>query len=249
MKICPQCTSDSHERTSSTGLRVVLCLILIFIVPYGFFICWVPFIFPHKFHCNVCGYHGKEEELLTLDWRESEELKEKHRELHESLQLVKDRWVQDTEHNSYKVVHGKGQYLLIKVQENNIVPYRIVGYHIDSKPNIILIKDNLAENFNVTLSISKNVDKSNIQLNDFGKTILMDEEFDEFLNRSLLAFSQWLTQSNKVAIKVDIEVLLNSERTIIEGKNNFSNKSTLFAGENETKEETTANKKDSNFHI
>ncbi|KUO51956.1 MAG: hypothetical protein APF76_06905 [Desulfitibacter sp. BRH_c19] len=246
MKICPQCTSDSHERTSSTGLRVVGCIVLLFI-PYGFFICWVPFVLPHKFLCNVCGYHGKEEELLNLDWRESEELKGQHRELHEKLQPVKDMWVQDTKQNSYKVIHGKGQYLLLKVLENNIVPYRIVGYDKDTDPKRIMIKDNLVENFNVTSSISKIIDKSNVQVNDFGKTILLDEEVTKFFSCNVEEFSQWLNEQAKVALLIDIEVLPNTERTIIEGKNGYSNKSTLFTNENE--EEASDSKKYNDFHV
>ncbi|MFZ5944682.1 MAG: hypothetical protein ACOYVD_11265 [Bacillota bacterium] len=71
MKLCPECKSDSIERSSSTGVRVVVCIILLFI-PYGLFICWIPFVFSHTYRCNICGTDVKESDLIDLDWREKE---------------------------------------------------------------------------------------------------------------------------------------------------------------------------------
>jgi len=73
MMHCPACKSDSIEKNSSIGLRVIACIILLFI-PYGIFLCWIPFIIPYTFTCKVCGYSANENELISIDWREKEKL-------------------------------------------------------------------------------------------------------------------------------------------------------------------------------
>jgi transcription initiation factor IIE alpha subunit len=87
MKVCPECKSDLLEDTSSTALRVVVCIVLLFI-PFGIFICWVPFIFPRNYACKNCGADVPTPQ--DIDWREFEEKKEEYKELQENKRVKKE---------------------------------------------------------------------------------------------------------------------------------------------------------------
>ncbi|MBZ4655217.1 MAG: hypothetical protein JG781_2576 [Peptococcaceae bacterium] len=86
MKLCPKCHSDSIERTSSIGLRVVICILILIFIPFGLLFCWIPFVFPHTYQCHNYGKDMKEEEVVEMDWREREALLEKEKRLEEKLQ-------------------------------------------------------------------------------------------------------------------------------------------------------------------
>src|SRR5690554_4192399 len=127
MKLCPECKSDSLVKTSSTGLRVIVCVVLLFI-PYGLFFCWIPFVFPHSYRCNICGAELKAPDLLDLDWREREVLMEKHKQLETKLNPMLEHWVQDQQGSLGKIVKSKGQFLLLQVAKKDVKPFRIVDY-------------------------------------------------------------------------------------------------------------------------
>ncbi len=73
MKICSNCKSDVIEVNQRIALKVILILLLIFLVPYGLFLVWVPFLIPSIYTCKLCG---SEKEPVDIDWREYEENKE-----------------------------------------------------------------------------------------------------------------------------------------------------------------------------
>jgi len=105
VKLCPECKSDSIEKSYSIGLRVVVCIILLFI-PFGIFFCWIPFVFPYTYRCKVCGTDVKEEELIDIDWREKEIMLEQYKIFEEKLAPFLDKWFLEKE-KVYKVVTGE----------------------------------------------------------------------------------------------------------------------------------------------
>src|SRR5699024_2418698 len=111
MELCPNCYSDNVERTSSTGLRVVVCIILLFI-PFGLLICWVPSAFPHTYRCKHCANEGKEEELLSVDWRERETFIEKEKMLKETIDPLIGKWF-ERQGNLYTFRMWDEQFILI----------------------------------------------------------------------------------------------------------------------------------------
>lgn len=143
MKICPECYSDNVERTSSIGVRLIICILLLFI-PFGIFICWIPFVFPHRFICKVCGKDDKEELLVDVDWRESEILLENQKTLENNLKSKFDKWF-ILEDNLYKVVKVRGYLLLVKVTEKNIDTLLIKDYSLDT--NTIKVIGRLSSKF------------------------------------------------------------------------------------------------------
>jgi DNA-directed RNA polymerase subunit RPC12/RpoP len=96
MKVCPECKSDMLEETSSTALRVVACIVLLFI-PFGIFFCWIPFVFPRNYACKNCGADVPTPE--ELDWREIDEKKQEYKEIKENKQSM----VEEKEVQVYKV--------------------------------------------------------------------------------------------------------------------------------------------------
>lgn len=88
MKVCPECKSDMLEETSSTVLRVIICLILIFIIPFGIFFCWIPFVFSRKYVCKNCGSDVSTPE--DIDWREIDEKKQEYKEVQENKRRAKE---------------------------------------------------------------------------------------------------------------------------------------------------------------
>jgi DNA-directed RNA polymerase subunit RPC12/RpoP len=103
MKVCPECKSDMLEETSSTALRVVVCLILIFFIPFGIFFCWIPFAFPRKYACKNCGADVPTPQ--ELDWREVDEKKQEYKEVQENKRSMAD----EKEVQVYRVNHDEAK--------------------------------------------------------------------------------------------------------------------------------------------
>lgn len=148
MKLCPECKSDSLARTSSTGLRVIVCVVLLFI-PYGFFFCWIPFILPHSFRCNICGAELKAPDLLDLDWRERDVLMEQHRRLEAKLNPMLDQWVADQQANLGKIVKSKGQFMLLQVAGQDVNPFRIVDYTALEQADELVLSEKISSEFRI----------------------------------------------------------------------------------------------------
>jgi hypothetical protein len=148
MKLCPECKSDSLVRTSSTGLRVIVCVVLLFI-PYGLFFCWIPFVFPHSYRCNICGAGIKEHDLLSLDWRERDVLTEKHRQLEAKLSPMLEQWVEDQQGSLGKIVKSKGQFLLLQVAGKDVNPFRIVDYAALEQADELVLSEKVSAEFKV----------------------------------------------------------------------------------------------------
>ncbi|MDQ0254008.1 hypothetical protein J2S74_001381 [Evansella vedderi] len=124
MQLCPECKSDTVQRTSSTPLRVILCLILIFIIPFGLFFAWIPFVFPHTFECKNCGKQGNESELKQVDWREREMLLVNEKAFGNRLQPIMEYWFEQMGY-LYKITMENHMFVLVKVSEQEVVAYHI----------------------------------------------------------------------------------------------------------------------------
>jgi hypothetical protein len=131
MNLCPYCLSDQIERTTSTGLRIVVCLILIFIVPFGFFFCWVPFVFSHKYRCLRCHEETKENDLLLLDWRDREQLLAYSKENHSSILPLIGQWINYND-RLYKLVQKEQWVFLVEVKEQSVRTFALVSSSNDT---------------------------------------------------------------------------------------------------------------------
>jgi len=220
MKVCPECFSDSIERTSSVGLRVVMCIILLFI-PFGLFICWIPFVFPHTYRCNICGKEGKEEELIGMDWREKEILLEKQKAMEKNLEPTMGKWLK-AEENLYKVTKGKGHLLLLQATEEKFKLLRIDDYLPET--NTIKVKGEFTKGFEVLTPKSaepeanSTVDKyepiaginvtpklTEATLTAFGQQLITEEEFSAL--KDGMGKLQQLLEENKL-LDDSLKVLL-----------------------------------------
>lgn len=72
MKLCIHCESDLVEKKNFFALKIPIAIILI-LVPYGIFICWLPFVIPGNFACKKCGREFRKPK--EIDCREFEKLK------------------------------------------------------------------------------------------------------------------------------------------------------------------------------
>jgi len=72
MKLCLHCESDLIEKKNFLAFKIPIAIILI-IVPYGFLICWLPFIIPGNYACKSCGREHRK--VKEIDWREYERLR------------------------------------------------------------------------------------------------------------------------------------------------------------------------------
>ncbi|ABR48284.1 hypothetical protein Amet_2125 [Alkaliphilus metalliredigens QYMF] len=217
MKVCPECYSDNVERTSSIGARLFICIFLLFI-PFGIFICWIPFVFPHRFICKVCGKDDKEEMMVAIDWRESEILLENQKTLENNLRPKFDRWF-NFEDSLYKIVKARGYLLLLKVTKNNIETLLIKEYSSDT--NIIKTTSSLSNKFkalktNSAANNSMNNSGYNSSIYDsiinkmiltpIGNELITEEEFDSF-KKGIDNLFHFL-ESNQLLIE-PIEVSIN----------------------------------------
>lgn len=119
MNLCPHCLSDQIERSTSIGLRIFVCLILLFLVPFGFFFCWLPFVFSHIYRCLRCHEETKEGELLLLDWRNRNQLVSYSKEYHSSILPVIGQWLIYNE-ALYKLVQKEQWIFLLEVKDNSV---------------------------------------------------------------------------------------------------------------------------------
>jgi hypothetical protein len=198
MMLCPKCKSDTVERTSSTGARVIVCIILLFI-PFGFLFCWIPFVFPHTYKCNVCGNEGKEEELLNVDWRERDDLMKEYENLGQKLYLLEDKWIKNQHSNLCKIVKTSGKvYLLELTESNNIGTYRILHYIEGEDLNTVIVK-NISEDFSVMAKGEDNI----LFLTSFGKELITLEEFEEIVSGS---FVQWMENQQDNIEQIEVKV-------------------------------------------
>lgn len=72
MKICNNCKSDVIDSTSYVGLKVILCLLIFFFIPFGFFLFWLPLLIPSSHQCEKC----ESNDIIEMDWREFEAIKD-----------------------------------------------------------------------------------------------------------------------------------------------------------------------------
>lgn len=77
MKLCIHCESDLVVKKNFLAWKIPIAIILAFI-PYGIFICWLPFLLPSKYACNNCGRELSQ--VKEVDWREFEKLKKEKQE-------------------------------------------------------------------------------------------------------------------------------------------------------------------------
>lgn len=213
MKLCPECKSDNIHRTSSTGLRVFGCIVLLFI-PYGFFICWVPFIFFHTFACKNCGETGKERELIQIDWREREEIIEEFKKLQEKIKPYENMWFYDNDDSLNKILQTKNQPLIIRTEGEMLVPYRIKEFENDNDSLKIEIKKNLSPHYKVSLRSfdyenenNKNNEESS-NLSKFGRSVITESE-EEAFSQGIETFKKFLENSDKLLEK---DVIIKIEK-------------------------------------
>lgn len=167
MEVCKVCMSDNLEKMSSTGLRVVICIVLIFI-PFGFLICWLPFVFEHKYICKNCGTESKSSQLLKLDWREKEKFLEEYRELKDLMKPFINMWIIDYNETLYKIVLYKEQLFAIEFNRDKYKSYRIKGFKDDE------IK--LDSNVGNKLKFYNTYSQENRIISEFGKNVFKDIE-------------------------------------------------------------------------
>jgi len=209
VKLCPECKSDSIEKSYSIGLRVVGCIILLFI-PFGIFFCWIPFVFPYTYRCKVCGTDVKEEELIDIDWREKEIMLEQYKIFEGKLAPLLDKWFLDEE-KVYKIVKAKGQFLLLVFTDNDIYPSRIVNYINENGINKFTINKKLTSEFhlfkNQGVGIydvnNKEVEEPQDSLSSFGKQVISENELLKYKygKDSLI---EWLKQDGKFVENIEI---------------------------------------------
>jgi len=188
MQVCKECKSDVVERTSSTAGRVVVCIILLFI-PYGFLICWVPFIFSHTYICKQCGNEGKEADvLMELDWRERDVIMEEFANTESDLKHILDKWIYD-DNQLYKLVSINGQFMVLNVGSESIKPYKLVKYWENGETLDIHIKEIISE------------------LGPLSEFLLTKEELNEYNNSSLEGFFEWIRINHIVIENVSITII------------------------------------------
>lgn len=183
MKICRVCKSDNLERTSSTALRVICCIVLLFI-PFGIFFCWVPFVLEHKYDCINCGTESKASELLNVDWRERESYLEEYKKLESRLSTCINKWLHYDRKSIYKIVLYKGQLFAIDFKGNFLETFRIIKISDDNKK--IILSSQVGSKFNIyrQYSNAENMDYSefaNEIISDKEKSILLKDSFEEII--------------------------------------------------------------------
>ncbi len=209
MKLCPECKSDKIEKGYSIGLRVVGCIILLFI-PFGFFFCWIPFVLPYTYSCKVCGVNVKEEELIDIDWREKEIMLEDYKLFEEKLNPFLDKWFIANE-KIYKIVKAKGQFLLLEFVNDNTYTYRIVDYVNENGINKFTISKKLTSEFDllknqwiVEYDASDNkAEKSEDILSSFGKQVISENELIKFKSGKD-ALIEWIEQEKNMLENIEI---------------------------------------------
>ncbi|GEL77761.1 LITAF-like zinc ribbon domain-containing protein [Tenuibacillus multivorans] len=213
MDICPECKSDDVEKTYSIGLRVVVCVILLFI-PYGIFFCWIPFVFPYTHVCNVCGTELSSDQLLRMDWREREELLKEHQQLEEKLFPYLGKWIEDQEERLFKVAKGKGQIFLVEVNgTKKATTYRVVEYNEQNDVPEIKSSSKVGSKFRRVIqeagdfvSFDENEYTNKTSLTELGKELLTKDEFNNIKDNDL-DIHNWLKELGKNLQIINVEIL------------------------------------------
>jgi|GEM_PF-2600618 len=215
MKLCPECYSDSVERTSSTVLRILACVVLLFI-PFGLLFCFIPFLLPHSFHCRVCGKEGNEGELIEIDWREKENILEGYRTRKLQLEPFLGNWFSN-DGNLYKTVEGKGQLLLIEVTDGNMVPLRITEYlpttgtlkattRVGKDLKVLtLISSDKTTKGNSPDALPSVPEAAVTGLTTFGRSLIAENELTVFRN-GLTELQLWLEERGKIVEPLQVIV-------------------------------------------
>jgi len=202
MRLCPVCTSDELERTSSTGLRVIVCIVLI-LIPLGIFICWIPFVFPHKFQCKVCGFDGAQDTFREMDWREFEAYKQKYAALLEQFRPTLGKWFQDQEERLYKAVEFRGHLMLIRFGQEDMDSYILLGYTPEEN-RITVIKAG---------DYMRASDYNGNNLTPLGQQMVEAEEYEMFRRQEETSMVQWLAEQGKMTAPQQVEIRTIDEKT------------------------------------
>ena len=77
MKLCMHCESDLIEKKNFFAFKIPIAIIFVFL-PYGYMICWLPFLMPGNYACKSCGRENRK--VKEIDWREFERLRKANKE-------------------------------------------------------------------------------------------------------------------------------------------------------------------------
>lgn len=208
MKLCPKCKSDSLEMTSSPGLRVLACIVLLFI-PFGIFLCWLPFVLPHSYRCRICGAKLEAGALLELDWRERDVLMEKHRLLEAKLAPLAGAWLKDQDGTAHKIVQARGQFLLLQLNKHRIDPLRVVEYMNSIGQETLLLSDSWAaelemierSSYSTAAPGTKLADGPAIVLTELGQQLLTEPELQKMGEGNDILL-EWLEENGPLPVIV-----------------------------------------------
>ncbi|SCY10314.1 BRI3 family protein [Alkaliphilus peptidifermentans] len=190
MKVCPDCKSDVIEETSSTAIRVIFCIVILFL-PFGIFFCWIPFIFPRKYRCKSCGNEGENSQLVDIDWRDKELIVKDEATLDEKIKPYLNNWFDSNDKQLFKIVTYKGNMLLVVLMEDNVKIYSIIEFSINSSTYKIYLKDN----------INKGLTSSMLE-------IFSEEEVLQYENKQTIEeFREWLIEKEKLVDFLNVEVM------------------------------------------
>jgi hypothetical protein len=171
MQICKVCGSDSLEKTSSTGLRVFLCIVLMFL-PYGLLYCWLPLIREHTYVCTNCGTESKAREIETIDSREMESRNHAYNKMVEEAKGLIDKWIMTVGNELCKVIYLKGQLFIVGVDSESAITYRMLKYKAEE--NLIVVDSRVGTKHQIYRTM---VNGKGYYITDYGKTVMpLDEQ-------------------------------------------------------------------------
>lgn len=208
LEICPICNSDNVAKAYSITLRLVCFIILLFIIPYGIFICWIPLVLPYRHICQICGTELKPEQILKMDWREKRELVKEYDALEMKLAPFFGKWIKDTAENIYKITKAKGLLLLVKINDkNDIILYRVIAYTGEQPIPELSVSTKISSKFRFVIqrvSSTGEEDKDYI-LTELGKELLTEDEFQQLIDKNT-DIKSWLNKMSEgqPVWKVDI---------------------------------------------
>ena len=171
MQICKVCGSDSLEKTSSTGLRVFLCIVLMFF-PWGLLYCWLPFIREHTYVCTNCGTDIKASEIETIDSREMESKNQAYNTMVEESEGLIENWIMTDSNELCKVIYLKGQLFIVGIDSESAITYRMLKYKAEE--NLIVVDSRVGIKHQIYRTM---VDGKGYYITDYGKTVMpLDEQ-------------------------------------------------------------------------
>ncbi|SHJ88022.1 hypothetical protein SAMN02745751_03619 [Dethiosulfatibacter aminovorans DSM 17477] len=170
MQICKVCGSDILEKTSSTGLRVFLCIVLMFL-PYGLLYCWLPLIREHTYICTNCGTESKASEIETIDSREMESRNHDYGKMVEEAEGLIDKWIMTDSNELCKLIYLKGQLFVVGVDSESAITYRMLKYKAEE--NLIVVDSRVGTKHQIYRTL---VSGKGYNITDYGKTVMPLEE-------------------------------------------------------------------------